>query len=145
MGKILFVCKGNICRSPFAEAWVRKAGYECSSAGTENYHVGKKADVTAIEVAEEFGIDLTSHIACQVQRDDIEQAKCVIVMDIENLNRLHEFLGATPKGLPPANLLGEYLQKGLVKIPDPYKKSKEEYRRAFRLIEACCQALIRNL
>jgi len=145
MGKILFVCKGNICRSPFAEALVRKAGYECSSAGTENYHVGKKADKIAIEVAKEFGIDLTNHIVRQAQYDDIARAECVIVMDIENLNRLHEFSGATPKGLPPINLLGEYLQKGLVNIPDPYKKPMEEYKRSFKLIEACCQALIRTL
>jgi protein-tyrosine phosphatase len=84
MGKILFVCKGNICRSPFAEALLRKAGYdECRSAGTENYHIGKTADVIAIEVAKEFGIDLASHVARQVQRDDIERAEHIIV------NKLH--------------------------------------------------------
>ncbi|MGH7456200.1 MAG: low molecular weight protein-tyrosine-phosphatase, partial [bacterium] len=137
---------GNICRSPFAEALVRNAGYdECRSAGTENYHVGKKADAIAIEVAQEFGIDLTSHIARQVQRDDIELAECVIIMDIENLNRLNELFGETLEGLPPINLLGEYLRKELVDIPDPYRKTKEEYRRSFKLIEECCQALIQTL
>jgi len=146
MGKILFVCKGNICRSPFAEALVRKAGYdECRSAGTENYHIGKPADVTAIEVAKEFGIDLTSHVARQVQQDDIERAEHIIVMDIENLNRLNELLGETLKGLPPTNLLGEYLRKGVVDIPDPYRKSMEEYRKSFKLIEERCQALIQIL
>ncbi len=146
MGKILFVCKGNICRSPFAEALIRKAGYDgCRSAGTENYHIGKTADVTAIEVAKEFGIDLTNHVARQVQRDDIERAEHIIVMDVENLNRLNELFGKTSKRLPPINLLGEYLRKGLVDIPDPYRKTKGEYRKSFKLIEECCQALIQIL
>lgn len=146
MGKILFICKGNICRSPFAEALVHKAGYkECSSAGTENYHVGKKADVTAIEVAKEFGIDLANHVARQVQHDDIERAERVMVMDIENLNRLNGLFGEASPKLPRINLLGEYLRKGLIDIPDPYRKTKEEYRKAFKLIEECCLALIQAL
>src|SRR6185503_1441977 len=92
---VLIVCKGNICRSPFAAAILRQAystlypgvDFISRSAGTENYHVGKPADPLAIQVASEHGIDLAGHRAQQVSENDVRSASLILVMDEENLAR----------------------------------------------------------
>ncbi|MET0226295.1 MAG: low molecular weight phosphotyrosine protein phosphatase, partial [Dokdonella sp.] len=79
MTRILFVCMGNICRSPIVESVARlefaRAGIdaEIASAGTENYHVGQRADERAIAIAEAHGYPLAAHRARQLQRADFER------------------------------------------------------------------------
>src|SRR5690242_293212 len=97
--KVLFVCLGNICRSPTAEGVFRQqlqeAGLErdvlVDSAGTGDYHVGEPPDERACEAAARRGYDLTPLRARQVKRDDFVKFDYVLAMDMDNLRSLKRF------------------------------------------------------
>src|SRR5690625_7892488 len=92
--KIMFVCLGNICRSPLAEGVfkekVRKRGlesyFEIHSSGTGNWHVGKGADTRMVGTAKRRGVSLDSHVAQQFAANDFESYDLILVMDKSNLN-----------------------------------------------------------
>ncbi len=96
MPKVLFVCMGNISRSPTAHAvfreQVRERGlaeqFVIDSAGTHDFHTGKKPDTRTIETAAEQGLDMTDLRARQVQQYDFEQFDYVVAMDEQNLSAL---------------------------------------------------------
>lgn len=96
MQKILFVCTGNICRSPTAEAVFRKlvdkAGlgdhFELDSCGTHAYHVGEGADPRSSRFAKERGYDLSKHIARKITLADFEHYDWILVMDKTHLREL---------------------------------------------------------
>jgi protein-tyrosine phosphatase len=91
---VLFVCLGNICRSPMAEGAFRAAaqarGLVChvDSAGTASYHVGHKPDPRAIAVAARNGINIAGRIARQIERDDFYRFNHIIALDRANLEGL---------------------------------------------------------
>ena len=94
--RVLFVCLGNICRSPMAEAIfndkVSKKGlsyiFESDSAGTANYHIGKPADKRTIDTVERMGIKIT-HTARQVTTPDLNHYEYILAMDAENMEILN--------------------------------------------------------
>ena len=91
---MLFVCLGNICRSPMAEGAFRAAAlerqfpFQGDSAGTASYHVGSQPDPRAIAVANLNGIDITGQSARQIERDDFYRFSHIIAMDRANLEGL---------------------------------------------------------
>lgn len=91
---VLFVCLGNICRSPMAEGAFRvaalKRGLDClaDSAGTASYHVGSQPDPRAITVASANGIDIAGQSARQIERDDFYRFTHIIALDRANLETL---------------------------------------------------------
>lgn len=91
---VLFVCLGNICRSPMAEGafrvLVRERGLMChvDSAGTASYHVGHPPDPRAVAVAGQNGIDITGQSARQIERDDFYRFSHIIALDRANLEGL---------------------------------------------------------
>lgn len=91
---VLFVCLGNICRSPMAEgafcAAAQERGLSCmvASAGTASYHVGSQPDQRAIAVAERHGIDISGQAARQIERDDFYRFTHIIALDRANLEGL---------------------------------------------------------
>lgn len=115
--RLLFVCLGNICRSPTVEAVARaefsRIGLpvEVDSAGTADYHIGKGADPRSIRFAARHGYDLSSHRARQIQREDFLQFDYVLGMDHANLQALRAI---APHGKAPALFLGNS------ELPDPY-------------------------
>ena len=136
--KILFVCMGNICRSPTVEAVARvefaKAGLdiEVDSAGTESYHIGGRADPRAIAMAEANGYLLADHRARQVCAADFSEFDHLLVMDRVNQRAL---LAKAPRGggdrvdmfLPFVGISGP------VELPDPYYGTKMDFQRALDL------------
>ncbi len=92
--KLLFVCLGNICRSPLAEAALRKAvreaglDFEIDSAGTGNWHSGEPPDSRAIATAARHGVDITGYRARQVRPADFSRFTAIIAADHQNLAHL---------------------------------------------------------
>ena len=84
--KVLFVCLGNICRSPLAEGILRHINPDISvdSAGTSNYHIGSPPDSRMVETAQSFGIDISQLSARQFISDDFNRFDKIFVMDTEN-------------------------------------------------------------
>ena len=94
MTSILFVCLGNICRSPLAEAAMREAAarhgmaIEIDSAGTGTWHIGNAPDPRAQAVASADGVDISGYRARQVTRDDFYRFAWIVAMDRDNLEAL---------------------------------------------------------
>ncbi|GAA0707901.1 low molecular weight protein-tyrosine-phosphatase [Dokdonella soli] len=144
MTRILFICMGNICRSPIVEAVARvefdRAGViaEVASAGTENYHVGAPADHRAIAVAEAHGYPLAAHRARQVRTEDFASFDQILAMDRVNLRALQRFR-SEPGGTEPALFLGD------AEVPDPYYGTKKDFERVVALAQRGVAALIMSL
>lgn len=151
LSNVLVVCKGNICRSPFAEAVLSSevrasqiASVHVWSRGTENYHVGKGADQLATRVAHEFGVDLSKHVAKQLAAIDAQRADLILLLDSENRARLLQLFPneGTSRTI---RLLGEFLDPPVPDIPDPYRGSEGDFRKAFGLVSAACRSVALQL
>ena len=148
---LLFVCKGNICRSPFASALCSQVLLKDfpflitpDSKGTENYHVGKPAHLTAIEVAKYFGVDLSRHIAHVVSREDVKNSSIIVFMDSSNITRLNSLFPDEVAGKKVIKLW-DYSRKALTGIPDPYKGIANDFKDCFELIFESCESMIGDL
>lgn len=146
--KILFVCLGNICRSPTAEGvfrqYVRQAGLEAKvtidSAGTADWHTGKAPDPRTIRAAARRGYDLSALRARQAVAGDFHRFDLILAMDESNLANL--------KGIQPADGKAElalYLPRfGLQtrEVPDPYYGGEEGFEQVLDMLEQASQALL---
>jgi len=131
--RILFVCTGNICRSPFAEAAARQlTGDEVASAGTIAI-TGAPASRTGIAVAAELGVDMTSHRAGDLTPSLIASADLIFGM-------AEEHVAAVLAIDPGAHV--ELLDPDRAAVPDPYGGGRAEYRASYALIQ---RALKRRL
>jgi len=144
---ILFVCHGNIIRSPMAAALLRRqlAQFDhlheisIDSAGTRAKP--GRADPRACEVATEFGITLESHRTQLLTADVIKQSDIIFVMDF--LNEA-ELLGYYPEAAQKVFVLGEYVQKPgseLAEIQDPYNGDVADIRRCYHILDDYIQTL----
>lgn len=136
---ILVVCHGNVCRSPLAEAMLKKAmpQREIRSAGIGAL-VGQGADATTAEVASEQGLDLSAHKAQQLTNELINWADLILVMSQNQRSQLGQM---APAALGKTMLLGHWIRavgtranNGL-DIPDPYKKSRDVFEHVHQLID----------
>jgi protein-tyrosine phosphatase len=141
--KVLFVCTGNICRSPTAAGvfshFVREAGLaetiQVESAGTHDYHAGEAPDMRAQEHASKRGYDLSALRARQVRRRDFTEFDLIIAMDRGHLQILEE-------NCPPEHRAKlRLLFKGR-DVPDPYYGGAEGFERVLDMLEAGCLALL---
>jgi protein-tyrosine phosphatase len=149
---VLFVCLGNICRSPTAEgvfrAAVERAGLGqvvvADSAGLGDWHVGAPPDRRAIQAARRRGYDLSPLRARQVASRDFERFGWILAMDRSNLRALEairpsDFAGHL--GL----LLDLVPYRGLREVPDPYYGTTDDFERVLDLVEAASVALVERL
>jgi len=147
---LLFVCLGNICRSPLAEAAFRRAAAAVSldcrvdSAGTGDWHVGKAPDPRAIAEAARHGIDITGYRARQVTRGDFGAFTHILALDVQNLADLR--LIAPPDLRAELSLLLDYVP-GLEGQPvaDPYWGGPEDFARTWDDVEQAAHALVAKL
>lgn len=145
---VLFVCMGNICRSPSAEAIfkdrVAKAGLEgqfmIDSAGTIGYHQGSRADPRMRETAARRGYDLESR-ARQVRPDDFQRFDHIIAMDEANLADL-ESLRERASGKTRLTLMCHYCRQHQEhEVPDPYYGGASGFDHVLDLLEDACDGL----
>lgn len=149
MTRVLFVCLGNICRSPTAEGVLRHMmdampdapEVEIDSAGTGGWHVGNPPDPRAIEAAARRGIDLSALRVRQVTAADFDAFDYVLAMDRDNLRNLKALRPA--QGGAALKLLLEFGEGG--EVPDPYYGGEAGFDRAYALIEGACRGLIREI
>jgi len=150
--RILFVCMGNICRSPTAEGVFRKLVQEraphlqvvIDSAGTHDYHVGEPPDRRAIAAAARRGVDLTGLRARMVQESDFEAFDLVVAMD--RLNR-EVLLDRSPEELRErVRLMLEFAPAADDEdVPDPYYGGPVGFERVLDLVEEASNGLLDEL
>ncbi|GMA58423.1 protein-tyrosine phosphatase [Alicyclobacillus sacchari] len=149
MIRVLFICLGNICRSPMAEAvfrnMVQEAGLtgeiDIDSAGIGNWHAGDPPHIGTRRVLEKNGIDWTGLVSRQVTSDDLQQADYVVAMDNDNMQAL-ERLGAS-RSNRVFRLLDLVPDEPLDEVPDPYYDGR--FDEVYRLVQLGCKALLRRI
>ncbi len=150
MIKVLFVCLGNICRSPMAEAIFRNkvkvVGLEnefiIDSAGTGDWHIGKPPHVGTLEILNEHQIDGSSIKARQVTGEDVKSFDYVVAMDAENLGNLHRLKGREASG-EISRLLDFVPQASIGDVPDPYFTGN--FEEVYDLVEEACEKLLSHI
>ncbi len=152
MVRILFVCMGNICRSPMAEGVFRRlleqhgltSQVEVDSAGTHAYHLGRSPDPRAILTAKARGIDISGRRARQVSPKDLEKFDWVLVMDEHNYDALR-FICPKPQQAKLAYLLDYAPHLKTRNLPDPYYGGELGFERVMDMIEEACEGLLSHL
>jgi len=149
---VIFVCLGNICRSPLAEGiflhLVDEAGlaerFEVDSAGTGAWHVGEVPDARASMVASQHGVELESR-ARQLTEGDLQRFDHVIAMDHENLRNIERLAHATGSEAD-VELLRKYDSEGEGdEVPDPYYGGASGFENVYEMVHRSCRALLSEL
>ena len=146
---ILFICMGNICRSPLAEGvFIHKVNqrgvadkFIIESAGTGSWHVGELPDPRSRQIAEKYGIKLPSR-SRQVSKKDLKRFSNLICMDEANRENLLKI------GIPEQRislLLDADPNCPLREVPDPYYGGEDGFETIYRLIDSACDALLDDL
>lgn len=152
MVKILFVCMGNICRSPTAEGVFRHQVAErglqrrfiIDSAGTHAYHVGEAPDPRAQSTAKRRGVDLSRLRARRVTAEDIEQFDYVLAMDRDNYKNLLAIAPASHE--QKVRLLLDFAPEvSHDEVPDPYYGGISGFDRVLDMIEAASEGLLAEI
>lgn len=149
---VLFVCMGNICRSPTAEGVFRKLVVDAElndvvridSAGTHAYHEGEPPDRRAQAAAERRGVEMSTLRARRVREDDFETFDLILAMDNLNLVTLKD--RATSNAAGRIRLFLDYAEEERVtEVPDPYYGGAAGFERVLDLIEDGAAGLLREI
>ena len=154
---VLFVCLGNICRSPLAEAIfkskIEEAGlanhFHIDSAGTSQYHIGELADPRSRKSAEENRLKIL-HRARQILRDDLEKFDYVLAMDRKNFQDILK-LSPAENHREKVFLIRQFCENGIVAapeeadVPDPYFGGEAGFKNVFQLLDSCCANFLNYL
>jgi protein-tyrosine phosphatase len=150
--KVLFVCLGNICRSPTAEGVLRTIaarefpdlGLEIDSAGTADYHVGEPPDRRTVAAAQRRGYELAGLRARLIRAEDFSRFDFVLAMDRANLGDLES---RRPRDATArVALFMEFApDTGVEEVPDPYYGGIEDFERVLDLCEAGARGLLNHL
>jgi protein-tyrosine phosphatase len=150
--RLLFVCLGNICRSPMAEGVFRRVAeeegvlhlFEIDSAGLGDWHVGQAPDTRAQEAALNRGMDISGQSARQVARADYDRFDLLLAMDGSNYEELSQL---APKSA--RHKIRRFLDfaphVGTKDVPDPFYGGKEGFDHALDLIEDAARGLLAEL
>jgi protein-tyrosine phosphatase len=134
---ITFVCKGNLCRSPYAEAYARSLGMEAESFGLSTVP-GGPADETAMRIASERGLRLYAHRTRVWSSDALRRGSFVVVMEPWHGRRIAEVVSHHDATL---NLLGQWCRPRRLSIKDPYGRPDDDFRACFVQIEHAIQRI----
>ena len=147
--RVLMVCLGNICRSPTAEAMLRKKAHdlelqrriEVDSAGTADYHVDSPPDRRAIAHGERRGLQMKQLRGRQVQAADFDRFDFILAMDEDNLANLRKLQPAGSRA-DVALLMSFAPQAGSAEVPDPYYGGADDFEHVLDLVDAAASGFI---
>ena len=150
--RVLFVCLGNICRSPLGAAILKKkihdegmqAWVEVDSCGTSDYHIGAGADPRTIASADKHGVPI-DHCARQLTREDLEVFDFVLAMDKSNY---HNILKLAPgKDVRHKIRLMREFDPGSrgTEVPDPYHGGEREFQEVYEILDRCTTGFVQHL
>lgn len=147
--KVLFVCLGNICRSPLGEGIFRHMVNEADmsdyfyidSAGTSAYNTGSSPDRQARKVARAHGVFIDDLKARRINKRDLEEWDYIIAMDSSNFRNI-ERLGKVSASL---HLMREFDPEGPGDVPDPWGMEDSEFREVYDTIERSCRNLLESI
>lgn len=152
--KILFICLGNICRSPAAEGIFKdvvdtaglSAQFEIDSAGTGRYHIGQLPDSRMRRQASRRGITL-DHCCRQVAADDFDHFDMIIGMDDSNISNLRH-MAPTVEAQKKIHRMAEFIDRSRFAydhVPDPYYEGTEGFELVLDLLENSCENLLKSI
>ena len=147
---VLFVCMGNICRSPTAEAvfrnYVENAGLSefivIDSAGTHDYHIGHAPDLRSQQAAAQRGYDMSSLRGRQVEGTDFDRFDYVLAMDKANIAIL-QYLA--PRKKHPQLFLDYARHHSECEVPDPYYGGEQGFEHVLDMVEDAAQGLLQHI
>lgn len=152
MFRVLFVCTGNICRSPTAEGVFRSlvearglsGRIEADSAGIGSWHVGEPPDARSQRTAKERGIDIGGQRARQVRPDDFAAFDLILAMDGGHYRGLTD--DCPERYADRIRMFLDYApETGIADVPDPYYGAGDGFTRVFEMIEAASQGLLAEI
>lgn len=150
--KILFICLGNICRSPAAEGAFKKiieekgrfSEFEVDSCGTAGYHIGELADPRTRLIAKNHGINLT-HRSRQLQKKDLDYFDFLLVMDAKNYSEVAA-LASNPIQKQKIFFFRSFVGKGSsLEVPDPYYGTNEDFENVQKIVTESSKAFLNYL
>lgn len=151
MNSILFVCLGNICRSPLGEGILRYKANErglhlkIESAGTNRYHVGDNPDSRSILVAKSRGVDISRQVARQFRSSDFDDFDLILVADAEVYRDLRHWF-RSEEDMKKVDFMMNMLDPGSNKpVPDPYYGRQEGFEKVFDMLDAVCEAILKKV
>ncbi|RTL98596.1 MAG: low molecular weight phosphotyrosine protein phosphatase [Hyphomicrobiales bacterium] len=151
INSVLFVCLGNICRSPLAEGVFRIVWAErgrgrdmlLDSAGTGGWHAGEQPDRRSIAVAATHGVDISGQRARKVRPEDFSRFDLILGMDRANVRDLKAL--ASPAARGRVHLYLDFATGNAADVPDPYYDGAEAFASVYRMIREASEALAKRL
>jgi len=148
MTKVLMVCLGNICRSPLAEGILKSKTNPdlvfVDSAGTGGFHIGNQPDERSINVARNYGIDISNQTCRKFSPSDFEIFDYIYVMDKSNYDNVISLASTEVEREKVKLLLSESSFK-LQEVPDPYYGGEDGFENVFQLIDNVCNIIAKKL
>lgn len=143
--KILFVCTGNICRSPTADGILRAINsFDVDSCAIFDYHVGEPPDPRSIKHAKRHGFDISNLRARQIEQRDFIEFDLILAMDKSHLKHLKAMCPTQHQN--KLHLFLEYVgHPTLTEVPDPYYGTSEDFEFVFKLIEDSVKTLCKKI
>ena len=146
---VLFVCLGNICRSPLADAVLRHKVAEAGlsgevrvdSCGTSSYHDGEPPNPMSARVAREHGIDMSMLRSRKLRRSDLDDFDLLVAMDASNVRNI-ERLGS---GSGRVVLMRDYDPEGAGDVPDPWGGGPRGFELVYEMVDRSCEALLEHI
>ncbi|XP_073348600.1 low molecular weight phosphotyrosine protein phosphatase isoform X1 [Pagrus major] len=146
---VLFVCLGNICRSPIAEAVFRKMATEAGvednwridSAATSTYEIGNHPDDRGQACMKRHSVPMR-HVARQVTKEDFKSFEYILCMDESNLSELNRKAKSVKDYKAKIELLGSYDPQNQLIIKDPYYGSAEDFEKVYEQCARCCKVFL---
>lgn len=153
MKKILFVCLGNICRSPAAEGIMNKIlidknltdEYQCDSAGTTGYHAGERADARMIAHAKKRNYDLTSRSRQFDPACDFAKFDYIITMDEHNYQNVYNSTQDKKYRSKIHSMVSFCSRHKVNKVPDPYYGGEKGFEQVLDILEDACHGLLKHI